>query len=97
MIRHYSGIPAADSSGYPNIIKRKEVGSGSHKQFKEMHPPGRPGFVRRLDSDGDGRVSKAEFDGPVQHFDRLDKNADGFLSEDEAPMGGPPPHHKRQR
>jgi hypothetical protein len=53
---------------------------------------GRPGgFVSRLDRDGDGRVSRQEFDGPSQHFPTLDKNNDGYLTESEAP----PPHHPR--
>jgi hypothetical protein len=46
-------------------------------------------FVSRLDTNGDGKVSRAEFDGPVDHFNRFDKNKDGFLTEDEAPRGSP--------
>jgi hypothetical protein len=42
-------------------------------------------FVRRLDKDGDGKVSRKEFDGPPHAFDHHDKNRDGYLSEDEAP------------
>ena len=52
-------------------------------------PRGASRFVRRLDKDGDGKVSKAEFDGPDHHFDRLDRNSDGYLSGDEAPQGPP--------
>ncbi len=48
-------------------------------------------FVRRLDRDGDGKVSRQEFDGPSQHFSRLDKNNDGYLSAEEAPKK--PPRH----
>ncbi len=46
-------------------------------------------FVGRLDQDGDGKVSRSEFDGPSQHFSHLDRNNDGYLSEDEAPQGPP--------
>ena len=46
-------------------------------------------FVARLDRDGDGRVSRAEFDGPPGQFDVLDRNRDGYLSGDEAPSGPP--------
>ncbi|QBG49168.1 hypothetical protein EGM51_17855 [Verrucomicrobia bacterium S94] len=46
-------------------------------------------FVKRLDKDGDGKVSAQEFDGPEDHFSQCDKNNDGYLTEDEAP-GGPP-------
>lgn len=46
-------------------------------------------FVKRLDKDGDGRISAAEFDGPDEHFTQFDLNKDGFLTEDEAPSGPP--------
>ena len=48
-------------------------------------------FVRRLDKDGDGKVSPKEFDGPADHFRVLDRNRDGYLDETEAPRRGPPP------
>jgi len=58
--------------------------------------PDRPGrFVQRLDRDGDGKVSRAEFDGPPHHFGTLDRNNDGFLTEDEAPQH--PPGDRRPR
>ncbi|WP_372809073.1 hypothetical protein [Pontiella sp.] len=47
-------------------------------------------FVKRLDKDGDGKVSKGEFDGPAKIFAELDRNGDGFLAADEAPSGPPP-------
>jgi uncharacterized protein YceK len=47
-------------------------------------------FIAKLDKDGDGRVSKAEFDGPEQHFIQSDKNQDGYISADEVPSGPPP-------
>jgi hypothetical protein len=52
-------------------------------------PVGRGGhFIQRLDRDGDGRVSRSEFDGPPRHFNLFDRNRDGYLSAEEAP---PPP------
>lgn len=61
-----------------------------------LPPPGFSGsrFVERLDRDGDGKVSRSEFDGPAREFPRLDRNHDGFLDADEAP---PPPHLMRRR
>ena len=53
-----------------------------------IYVPQRGGFVDRLDHDGDGRVSREEFDGPANQFDILDRNRDGYLIESEAP---PPP------
>ena len=52
--------------------------------------PGGRGFVERLDRDGDGRVSKDEFDGPEEHFGHFDRNGDGYIDADEAPTGPPP-------
>jgi len=47
------------------------------------------GFVGRLDRDGDGKVSRSEFDGPEDRFDFHDENNDEFLTEEEAPKGPP--------
>ena len=52
--------------------------------------PGRGGFIERLDRNGDGGVSKDEFDGPKDRFQNLDKNGDGLITADEAPSGPPP-------
>ena len=48
-------------------------------------------FMRREDRNGDGKVSRDEFRGPPAHFDHFDRNKDGYLTEDEAPKGPPPP------
>ncbi|NOZ21342.1 MAG: EF-hand domain-containing protein [Planctomycetes bacterium] len=46
-------------------------------------------MLKRMDADGDGKVSKDEFRGPEQMFDRLDADKDGFISQEEAKaMGG---------
>jgi hypothetical protein len=79
--------------------------SGPEPRKVEARPeaPGRPGdgghgarFVRRLDRNGDGKVSRREFDGPAEHFGDFDKNGDGYIDEDEAPVG-PPPRERRPR
>jgi len=51
-------------------------------------------FIARLDKDGDGKVSRAEFRGNDTQFNRFDINKDGYISEDEAPTG--PPKQKRK-
>jgi len=47
-------------------------------------PGGRHGGhpLMQADTDGDGKVSKAEF---VAEFDRLDQNGDGYIEESELP------------
>lgn len=50
----------------------------------ENRPPMPPPFLMR-DADGDGRLTRAEFDENARrHFARTDKNGDGAISRDEA-------------
>ncbi|MCP3962129.1 MAG: HAMP domain-containing protein [bacterium] len=48
------------------------------------------GFVSRLDRDGDGAVSREEFDGPDGRFPEFDLDGDGFVREAEARQANPP-------
>jgi hypothetical protein len=87
--RRASG-PAIDSSA---TVESQSPGTddGISAPGGRPNPPRPPGFVRRLDKNGDGKVSRKEFDGPPDQFDFLDRNHDGFLSEDEAPRHPPRP------
>lgn len=81
----------APGSGGPGERGSGRQGAGSTERGggrpQAGNPTGSPtGFVKRLDRDGDGKVSRREFDGPPRAFDRHDRNRDGYLSEDEAPM-----------
>ena len=58
-------------------------------EIRKSIPP-RGGFVERLDRNGDGKVSRDEFDGPPEHFGHFDRNGDGYITEDEAAQGPPP-------
>ncbi|HDS1125797.1 TPA: EF-hand domain-containing protein [Stenotrophomonas maltophilia] len=45
-------------------------------------------YLQRMDSDGDGKVSEAEYvQWMLYAFDRMDRNGDGVLSADELPGG----------
>lgn len=63
---------------------RPDAGPG-----RERGPGNFSRFVQRLDRNRDGKVSKSEFDGPANHFDHLDRDGDGYLSESEMPQGPP--------
>lgn len=86
---HFSQLDK-NSDGY---ISESEIPSGPPKdqqQGKKQCNKQSGSFINRLDTDNDGKVSKAEFDGPPEHFSELDQNSDGYLSSDEAPNGPPP-------
>ncbi|MBT8362890.1 MAG: hypothetical protein HKP41_07040 [Desulfobacterales bacterium] len=53
-------------------------------------------LVVRLDKDGDGKVSRSEFEGHAKRFSNLDKNNNGYITKGEAPKG-PPPSDSRHR
>ena len=81
---------AATSDHYPQTVRHD--GLTRKPELINVRMPGRSpaggsNFIRRLDIDGDGRVSAKEFDGPADAFPREDKNHDGFLTEGEAPTG----------
>ena len=47
------------------------------------------GFIERLDQDSDGKVSQDEFDGPADHFSKMDTDSDGYIDDSEQPKGPP--------
>ncbi len=54
--------------------------------FKAHHGKRHGDFLKRLDTDGDGRISKAEAASAprlAQHFYQVDANHDGFLTPEE--------------
>ncbi|MDY6857018.1 MAG: EF-hand domain-containing protein [Thermodesulfobacteriota bacterium] len=47
--------------------------------------PKKLGFIKKIDKDNDGRVSKEEYLAKyTEKFDRLDANKDGYIDKDEA-------------
>lgn len=61
--------------------------------FRKAHRGGHGG--KKLDTDGDGRISKAEAAAAprlAEHFDAIDTNGDGFISPEEMKAA----HAKRQ-
>jgi len=56
-------------------------------------------YLQRMDSDGDGKVSEAEYvQWMLYAFDHMDRNADGVLTADELPGGkGRPITREQQR
>ena len=73
--------------------------TSSEKYGRGSGPGGKPPKVMsftELDSNGDGYISKSEFKGPSDLFEKMDTDNDDLLSEDELeempepPQGRPP-------
>ena len=74
-------------------VRRPGPGRQQDSMSRGKMTPGGGDFVRRLDANGDGKVSRSEFDGPPEAFNHLDRNRNGYLSAQEAPQG--PPQRRR--
>ena len=68
----------------------------------QIQPQGRPpspsqekNFIRDFDVNGDGIVSREEFPGPVEVFNRLDINRDGVITKEEAEANGMVPFQEK--
>ncbi len=85
MVRPVRGGKATVRTAGPQLQPRPDVRRGPMPGRRGPIGGNRPGFVGRLDRDGDGKVSRKEFDGPADAFDRLDANRDGYLNDSEIP------------
>jgi Protein of unknown function (DUF1566)/EF hand len=104
MIR--KGPRRENKSEYPYKVKvktwRGSTSTTSRREPARREDNGPPransthaaGFIRHLDRNGDGKVSRSEFDGPKGAFSRHDTNNDGYISKSEA-ASVPPPGGKR--
>ena len=53
-----------------------------------------PVWFQKMDRNHDGDVSRREFLGPRDVFDRLDRDTDGLIDADEAAKAGAAPREK---
>ena len=61
-------------------------GGNSRMDAPQGPPPGGPkgpGGFEKDDVNKDGQVTREEFSGPADMFDRLDANGDGVITQDE--------------
>ena len=90
-VRCVRGGTAEPRTSGPKVqVKQNQQRRRPDRPDTSQRAPSGDDFVRRLDKNGDGKVSQREFDGPARHFRQMDRNNDGYLSEDEAPKGPPP-------
>ncbi len=69
----------------------RRKGGGPDRNPSEFHGPI---FLRKIDSNSDGRISKQELAQAAEKFNELDVNGDGSLDRRE--LFGPPPGHGRR-
>lgn len=91
------GLPV-DYKPDPRRKQRRAGGeAGAKGRGKPGRKDGKPGAKRReelrkrllaMDTDKDGKVSRAEWTGPEQAFDRLDRNKDGVLDKADRANAG---------
>jgi hypothetical protein len=66
-----------------SFSSRRGRGQSPAQRRRRGNIPFYQDLIHRLDQDRDGRISKHEFDGPVDHFNSWDRNNDGFISKEE--------------
>jgi hypothetical protein len=89
-------ISRAEAAALPRLLEHfdeidaNKDGQISAEELRAFHAAhrgghgGAGGFFKRMDANGDGKVSKQEaLDAAAAHFDRLDANKDGFVTADE--------------
>ncbi len=87
MVRPVRGGQADLQKIGPELESKAARPSRGRNEVNNSGQANRLSFVKRLDRDGDGRVSRREFDGPPVAFDRHDSNKDGYLSDNEMSKG----------
>lgn len=75
MTKHFQ-----EASGGAPVITLAAFTANMAERFRDMNDK----MFKRLDKDGDGKLSLAEFAGPpLKMFDRLDRDHDGTITADE--------------
>jgi Ca2+-binding EF-hand superfamily protein len=86
-----AGMAGSDNSMSMSADSGTRSASGaSKKEGSKTDVEKLPRLFEKMDTDHDGRISKAEFTGQkAKAFDRLDTNHDGYLDADEIRAGRP--------
>ncbi|HWE38530.1 MAG TPA: EF-hand domain-containing protein [Isosphaeraceae bacterium] len=96
-----SEVPEDGRAAFRTLLKHGDANKDGKLQVQELRALGERvrrfagvGLKQRfpaMDKDGDGKLSRAEFQGPAPLFDRLDADKDGFVTREEVAKGLPGP------
>ncbi|MGZ9113505.1 MAG: hypothetical protein ACXW3K_02690 [Brevundimonas sp.] len=82
----FTGRGEGASGGEHEIVIRGPRGPGEHNVM--VRQLGGPDGEHKMDADNDGRISEAEFTGPLREaFARMDADRSGFIEEGERGQG----------
>jgi Ca2+-binding EF-hand superfamily protein len=93
-------VPESGRTAFETLLKHGDAnkdGKIDQEEYRELLSSLRDGFgslktrFADLDKDGDGKLSKAEYEGPEFLFPRIDADGDGFISKAEADKFQPGP------
>ena len=86
-------ISRQEAAALPRLLKNFDAIDTNHdgqitgEELRAFHQAQRAEHWKRLDTDGDGKISKAEAQANAprlfEHFAEIDTNGDGFLSPEE--------------
>jgi Ca2+-binding EF-hand superfamily protein len=77
------GLPGLTGEGVVNRTPRSMAAG------RAADPAAGPDWFQKMDRNHDGDVSRREFLGPREQFDRLDRDDDGLIDADEAKAAAP--------
>jgi len=69
----------------------------SQNREERRVPPTFEELIEKMDTNEDGKLSKAEIKGPLKkNFDKIDTDEDGFITEEEFKKAPKPKRRERQ-